>query len=137
MKPTDALLDTHFVLWILTGSSRLERFPWLDRYRPWKLSPVSMLELSFLGEVGRIEIKSPELFDRLAEDPRFLLDDVSSASLFRHGLDACWTRDPFDRLLAAHSTARRLPLVTVDRQILRHHRLLPRELRSAPEAAST
>lgn len=124
------LLDTHFLLWVLTGARRLESYPWLDGYRPWGLSPISLLELAFLGESGRLEIHGPELFDQLTRDPRFLVDDVSSMALFKHGVGASWTRDPFDRLLSAHSHARRLPLVTVDRQLLRHHRLLPRELRA-------
>ena len=40
-----------------------------------------------------------------------------------------WTLDPFDRLLAAHSEARRVPLARLDRRIRAHHRLLPEELR--------
>lgn len=50
-------------------------------------------------------------------------------TLVRHALSLDWTRDPFDRLLAAHSTARRVPLCTADRHMLSHHRLLPLELR--------
>ena len=29
------LLDTHFVLWIVTGAARLQSYSWIDRYRPW------------------------------------------------------------------------------------------------------
>ena len=36
--------------------------------------------------------------------------------------------NPFDRLLAARSEARRVPLATLDRCIRAHHRLLPEEL---------
>ena len=39
-------------------------------------------------------------------------------------------KDPFDRLLAAHSEARRTPLCSLDRQIRSDHRLLVKELRS-------
>lgn len=124
------LLDTHFLLWILLDSARLERFPWLDRYRPWGLSPVSLLELQFLSEVGRIEARNPDLTDRLLSDPRFVVDEVPSLALFRHALELTWTRDPFDRLLAAHSSARRVPLATVDRVLLEHHGLVARELTS-------
>lgn len=38
------LLDTHFVIWLVLGSSRLSAFPWLGRYRPWGVSPISLLE---------------------------------------------------------------------------------------------
>jgi PIN domain nuclease of toxin-antitoxin system len=42
--------------------------------------------------------------------------------------DLGWTRDPFDRLLAAHSVARRSPLCSVDRDIRLNHAFLPPEL---------
>jgi len=37
------------------------------------------------------------------------------------------TRDPFDRMLVAHSLARGVPLCTADREIRRHHRLVATE----------
>jgi PIN domain nuclease of toxin-antitoxin system len=49
-----ALLDTHFVLGIALGSKRLREYRWVERYAPWTVSPVSLLEIAFLGEVGRV-----------------------------------------------------------------------------------
>jgi PIN domain nuclease of toxin-antitoxin system len=46
----------------------------------------------------------------------------------RRAIDFTGTLDPFDRLLAAHSSVRRLPLCTVDRNIQRFHPLLPAEI---------
>lgn len=66
------LLDTHFLLWTVLGLARLDAFPWLEGYRPWGVSPVS--------------------------------------------------------LLAAHSAARRTPLVTLDRRLRDEHRFLVPEL---------
>lgn len=123
------LLDTHFLLWTLLGSGRLKAFPWLDRYRPWGISPVSLLEIQFLAEAGRLEVSNPELSERISGDPRFVVDEVPLVPLIRHSLEQGWTRDPFDRLLAAHSSARRIPFATVDRTIREHHGLLARELR--------
>ena len=34
-----------------------------------------------------------------------------------------WTRDPFDRIIVAHARARKAPLITSDRNILRHYDL--------------
>lgn len=126
------LLDTHFLIWILLQSQRLEGFPWLDRYRPWGISPISLLEIQFLAEVGRLEVRNPELTERVSGDPRFVVDEVPTVALVRHALGLGWTRDPFDRLLAAHSSARRTPLATVDRKIREHHGLLARELGGHP-----
>ena len=122
------LLDTHFLIWLVLGSKRLAEFPWLDRYRPWAVSPVSFLEIQFLAEVGRLSVRNPEFTDSVMGDARFTVDDISSATLVRHALRLDWTRDPFDRLLVAHSLARRVPFCTTDRSIRSHHRILPAEI---------
>jgi len=129
------LFDTHFLIWVALDSPRLEEFPWLDAYRPWGVSPVSLLEVQFLAEVGRLEVRNPEFADAIAADPRFVIDDAPLAAVFRNAVTLGWTRDPFDRLLAAHSMSRRVPLCSLDETIRRHHRFLPPELStSAPTA---
>jgi PIN domain nuclease of toxin-antitoxin system len=130
-----ALLDTHFVVWIVTGASRLRDFPWIDRYRPWGVSPVSLLEIQFLAEIKRVEVQNPEFTETLAKDPRFVIDEISTLSLIRRAIDLTWTRDPFDRLITAHSSIRRLPLCTTDRNIRSFHRLLPPELAPGTDEA--
>lgn len=124
------LLDTHFLVWLLLDAPRLREFPWLPRYLPWGVSPVSLLEIQLLQEIGRIEVDSRALEARLAEDVRFVIDEVPLLALVKSALDLGWTRDPFDRLLAAHSTARRLPLCTTDRTLRKHHRLVVPEIRA-------
>jgi PIN domain nuclease of toxin-antitoxin system len=114
----------------LLGSRRLDGHPWIRKHRPWGISPVSLLEIQFLSEIGRLEVAAPEFFDTLGSDPRFVVDDPPFAALVRHALALSWTRDPFDRLLAAHSSVRRVPLCTADATVIRHHSLLPAELRS-------
>lgn len=124
-----ALLDTHFLLWIVLDAERLREFPWLDAYRPWGISPVSFLEIQFLAEVGRLEVDQPEFSRAVSNDPRFVLDEAPLVGLIEKALPLSWTRDPFDRLLAAHSDARRLPFCSLDRLIRSNHRLLVAELR--------
>lgn len=119
-----SILDTHFVLWIVTGADRLASFPWIERYRPWGISPVSLLEIQYLAEIGRIEVQNPQFTDALAEDSRFIIDEVPLVPLVRRAIELTWTRDPFDRLIAAHSAVRRLPLCTTDRVIRQHHPIL-------------
>ncbi|MBM4246881.1 MAG: type II toxin-antitoxin system VapC family toxin [Deltaproteobacteria bacterium] len=123
-----ALLDTHFLLWIALGSRRLREYRWVERYAPWTVSPVSLLEIAFLGEVGRVEVRHAEFVERLGTDPRFVIDDVGSVALATAAFGLSWTRDPFDRLLVAHSAVRRLRLCTVDPVMLEHHSLVVREL---------
>jgi PIN domain nuclease of toxin-antitoxin system len=44
--------------------------------------------------------------------------DVSFAELVDTAAGLAWTRDPFDRLIAAHAIAAGVPLITADRAIL-------------------
>jgi len=122
------LLDTHFLIWLTLASKRLAEFPWLNRYRPWGISPVSLLEIQYLAEVGKLSVKNPKFTDTIINDPRFVVDDKGIATLVSQALTLNWTRDPFDRFLAAHSMARRVPLCTTDRVIRKHHRFLLPEL---------
>jgi PIN domain nuclease of toxin-antitoxin system len=123
------LLDTHFLIWILTSADRIDEYRWLDDHRPWGISPISLLELQYLAEIGRIELNAAGIVEALQLDRRFVLDEPPLMSLIERALPLTWTRDPFDRLLAAHSTARRVPLCTVDRLLLQHHALIAEPLR--------
>lgn len=123
------LLDTHFLIWLLMGSRRLEAFPWIGRYRPWGVSPVSFLELQFLHEIGKLEVRMNALVEAVGSDTRFLVDDPPLLALVTNALASSWTRDPFDRLITAHSTARRVALCTTDRWVQENHPLVVRELR--------
>jgi PIN domain nuclease of toxin-antitoxin system len=123
------LLDTHFLVWITRKSNRLRNYPWLRLYEPWGVSAVSLLEIQLLSEAGRIPLSNPRFAEAVMTDPRFEVDEVSVVALIQRALDLSWTRDPFDRLIAAHSRLRRVPLCSVDSVILAHHKLLLPELR--------
>jgi len=125
----NVLLDTHFLLWTVLQADRLREFPWLDAYRPWGISPVSFLEVQFLAEVGRLEVQQPDFSQAVAADPRFVIDEVPLVALMEKALPLSWTRDPFDRLLAAHSEARRVPFCTLNQRMRAKHRFLVEELR--------
>lgn len=112
----------------MVQSERLAGFPWIDRYRPWGISPISLLEIQFLAEIGRLDLRNPEFWDAVMADPRFVVDEPPMLAVVRHAIALDWTRDPFDRLLAAHSTARRIPLISADQRLREHHRLIAAEL---------
>ncbi len=123
------LLDTHFLIWTLLQLPRIEAYPWLDGYRPWGVSAVSFLELAFLSEVGRLKVDGPALQEAVGTDPRFVIDEIPLTTLVSRALPLGWTRDPFDRLLAAHSLARGVPLCSCDRRMSEMHTLLVPELK--------
>lgn len=124
----NCLLDSHFLIWITLESRRLRRFPWLGKYLPRGVSPISHLELQYLAEIGRLQVDIMAFTDLLLKDRRFVVDEAPLMPLVRHAFRLDWTRDPFDRFLAAHSALRRLPLCTVDRTLVVHHPLLPAEI---------
>lgn len=89
---------------------------------------MSFLEIQFLAEIGRLTVRNPEFTNTVMNDSRFIVDEIPLTNVIRHALALDWTRDPFDRLLVAHSSARRVPFCTTDRDIRKYHRLIPSEL---------
>ena len=116
------LLDTHVVLW-LSGGER-GRIPASVQRRlnseQLGVSPFVQLEIGYLQELGRIRYSAQSVIDGLRTHLELVVADVSSAAVCSAAVGLKWTRDPFDRLLAAHATAVNLPLVTGDETIRRN-----------------
>ena len=98
--------------------------------RVWTLDRFACFSVrnQFLTESGKMKSQSPQLADAIMSDIRFSVDEVSLAALVQKSLQLGWTRDPFDRLIGAHSLVRRIPLCSVDEIILKNHKLLVPEL---------
>jgi PIN domain nuclease of toxin-antitoxin system len=109
------LLDTNAVLWLLTGHRRAAELA--GSASRLFLSPVTLLELKFLIECGRLEERDEGALDQVAADPRWKVDNPTTERLFHAALPLDWTRDPFDRLLVAHARYRRWRLATGDRSL--------------------
>ncbi|MDP2309891.1 MAG: PIN domain-containing protein [Pseudomonadota bacterium] len=118
-------LDTHVVVWLYQG--RRDAFPaavldLLATRRPL-VSPMVRLELAFLQEIGRLTVEPEEILGALR--------DVADLGAAESGFERVaalagtllWTRDPFDRLIAAHALADDLPLVTKDTTMLANCRV--------------
>jgi PIN domain nuclease of toxin-antitoxin system len=56
----------------------------------------------------------------LRREVRLEIADASVADLVQAAAELSWTRDPFDRLIAAHAIVAGAPLLTADRTILDH-----------------
>jgi PIN domain nuclease of toxin-antitoxin system len=112
------LLDTNAILFLLEGHRRSKvLLPFMGELRA---SPLSLMELQMLAEVGRLRFATKDPRDAFGDDPRWQLDDPAVGSLVRCAHDIRWTRDPFDRLLVAHAQYRRWRLATSDARILEH-----------------
>jgi PIN domain nuclease of toxin-antitoxin system len=110
------LLDTHALIWLDQGRPRVA--PLLRGGRRLYVSPANLLELQFLGEIGRIKLPKGDA-EALAVDDRWTLDDPPASAWFATALDLSWTRDPFDRLIAAHARMRGWRLATADATMLK------------------
>lgn len=84
------------------------------------VSPVVELELTFLHEVGRVTEPATAPLAALRRAIGLRVHDVSLAELVPAARDISWTRDPFDRLIAAQAVVANVPLVTADRMLLKH-----------------
>jgi PIN domain nuclease of toxin-antitoxin system len=111
------LLDTHAVIWVAQGHRRVRS---LQRAHTLYLSPASVLEIQFLSEAGRLRLKPGRSLDDLAADDRWRLDEPPAARWFARACELGWTRDPFDRLLAAHAHLRSWKLATADDVLVEH-----------------
>lgn len=105
------LLDTHAVIWLASGHRRARPLARVPRLH---LSPVSVLEIQFLAEEGRLRLAAGRSAVMLSGDRRWILDDPPAARWFAAACEFTWTRDPFDRLLAAHARVRGWKLATAD-----------------------
>jgi len=109
------LLDTNALIWIDQGDKRTRSLA--KQRRRLYISPASLLELQFLSEARRIRLEDRDI-NALADDDRWMLDDPPAAAWFATAMHLGWTRDPFDRLLAAHAQFRDWKLATADRALL-------------------
>ncbi len=110
------LLDTSAVLFLL-GDHRRAR-PLQAHLGRLRFTPIVLMELQFLHEVGRGSFTTARPIEAVAEDPRWTVDDVPLSSIVRHTMELGWTRDPFDRLIAAHTIFRGWRLATSDGTLL-------------------
>lgn len=122
------LLDTHIVLWLDSGDSRLRPPARTLIDRCWRdggtifLSAVTAWEIALLLDTGRIGLDIPveawieRFLVRPGIEPAPLTPRAAARSYRLHHLEH---RDPADRLLIATAIELGCPLVTYDERIAR------------------
>lgn len=115
-------LDTHVALWMAAGDARrrLKPIEAMLRKGPLYLSPLAILELQFLFEVGRLGARAEEVVGVLLEDHGVEEAPGDLREIGRQAQGLTWSRDPFDRLIVAHAIAHGSVLLTADQAILSH-----------------
>jgi len=115
-------LDTHVLIWLflrdrsLFSESALILIDSADIYLP----NISILELQFLYEIGKLLVKPEIIIEELEETINLLKVHSNMSDIIQTALSISWTRDPFDRLMVAESIFHKANLLTKDREIRRH-----------------
>ncbi len=112
-------LDTHVAMWLFAGDLRRLKpvAKTLDR-SGLVLSPMALVELQFLFQIGRAKEPADVVVADLVERVGLRMSDAPFAQVARVALEQSWTRDPFDRMIVANAAVERRRLVTSDETIL-------------------
>jgi len=115
-------LDTHVVAWIAAGHH--------DRLSPaavtaiehdtLRVCPLVPLELQYLVESGRLDLDPSETMTELRRSLDLREASESFGSVVDTAIGLTWTRDPFDRLIAAQAITADARLLTKDVHLLDH-----------------
>ena len=116
-------LDTHVVVWAYAGET--ERFPagvrnYIEQ-GDLLISPIVLLELQYLKEIGRLLVDPGIVFESLAGSIDLKVSDMSFMRVVTEAMTQSWTRDPFDRIITATARAADAVLLTKDQNLLDHY----------------
>jgi PIN domain nuclease of toxin-antitoxin system len=81
------------------------------------VSPAVKLELCYLHEIGRLKTPSEVIVRDLAVRIGMQVDGERFERIVEHALGSTWTRDVFDRLIAAHAQVHEEALISKDASI--------------------
>ena len=118
-----AYLDTHITLWLYSGQTQRisERAANLINREQIGVSPVVLLELQYLQEIGRVNAAPRSIIVDLKRRLGLVVEDRSLETIAERALDLNWTRDVFDRLIVAQAALDNAELITTDRLIRKHY----------------
>ena len=117
-------LDTNVVLWLVQGSlNRISaRALTAIEKSDVLLSPMVLLELEYLYEIGRGTLSSQVIQSKMRHELGSRVCDLPFAEVSQAAFGETWTRDPFDRMIVAQAKAKGLaPLITADKEIRMHY----------------
>lgn len=118
-------LDTHVIVWLYAGLTEKlsKKAIELIEDNDICISPVVKLELCYLQEVERIKPSAQEIIRYLQTHIGLSINDTPFDEIVNKSLGYTWTRDPFDRLIAANATCAHIRLLTKDETIRKHIKL--------------
>lgn len=117
-------LDTHVVCWLYAGRVDLLSGAARDAIERDELavSPMVGLEVQYLREVGRMRHGPARILAALRGDLGLEVSNLPFATVAARARSFSWTRDPFDRLIAAEAAVAGARLLTRDGVLRRRFR---------------
>lgn len=86
------------------------------------VSPLILLELEYMYEIGRSALRALDVLRKLEHELGVRLCELPFADVARAALDENWTRDPFDRMIVAQAKVNGFaPLISSDEKIAQHY----------------
>lgn len=115
-------LDTHVVVWLYEGLTQefSEDAIQLIETNDLLISPIVELELTYLHEIKKIRPTSHMIIHELQSRIGLQVCDISFEAVVNKATTLNWTRDPFDRLITAHTLCGKAKLLTKDSTIRKH-----------------
>ncbi len=115
-------IDTCVAIWLYEGKKESLSPPVIEliENQPCQFSPMVRLELQYMFKIGRNDSDAATVVDVMRN--QFDIEEAhTDFSLVVQAATAIdWTRDPFDRLIAAQAICDHAVLVTKDRSIRKH-----------------
>ena len=112
-------LDTHVLAWLYLADVDLLSATARELIERDELatSPMAVLELTYLHEVGRLRVDGATVLASLGDELGLTIDSTPFGDVVATAQGMTWTRDPFDRLIAAHAVAAGAILLTRDERL--------------------
>ena len=113
-------LDTHVVVWLFSGELNKisKKAKELIEESELFISPMVVLELEFLHEIGRLKYDSNTIVSSLVKSIDLKVCKNSFEPIGYESVKHNWTRDPFDRVIVANASCGGFLLLSRDRKIL-------------------
>lgn len=112
-------LDTNVLLWLAGAPDELSPTARaaVNSHDLLLFSPMVELEVEYLYETGRIQRSAAEVIAHLRGTLNLKVCDRGFAAVAAKAREVKWTRDPFDRMIAAQAALGGDPLLTRDKII--------------------
>ena len=109
-------LDSHLVVWLYQKEFSLisRKAIYMLENNELSISPIVILELEYLYEVGRIKEHAQIIIDYLSLKTGLQTSKDDFNKVIHAAINERWTRDPFDKIITAHARCNDAVLITKD-----------------------